>query len=128
MIVSVLTTEALTVGKSLSELRPHVHVEMFAELYLDLSCFHTAIDHVLNALGIYGVEHITDPFLVNVDPVTWIRQIRKHIVSALGIFQEICDGEAFNLWDCCDLDVFSLDILNFIHKLFVINLPPFFQT
>ena len=45
-----LTTEALTVGKSFSELRSHVDIEMLAELNLDLSGFHAAIDHVLNTL------------------------------------------------------------------------------
>ena len=62
---------------------------MFAELYLDLSSFHTAIDHVLNALGINGVEHITDPLFVYVDPVTWIRQVSKHVSLSLGKLQEV---------------------------------------
>ena len=84
-----LTTEALTVGKSLSELRPHIDVEMLGELYLDLSSFHTAINHVLNTLCIQSIEHITDPLLVNVDPITWIRQESKHVAFALGIFQEV---------------------------------------
>ena len=48
----VLTAEALTVAKSLSDFRPHVDVEMFGELYLDLSGLHAAIDHVSNALWI----------------------------------------------------------------------------
>ena len=73
----------------MSKFRPHVHIEMFAELYLDLPSLHTAIDHVLNALGIYGVEHITDPFLVYVNPVTWIRQVSKHVALSLSIFQEV---------------------------------------
>ena len=51
-IMVVLTAKALTVGKSLSEFRPHVEVEMFGELNLDLSGLHAAIDHVLNALWI----------------------------------------------------------------------------
>ena len=50
--MAVLVAKALTVGKSLSEFRPHVDIEMFGELYLDLSGLHAAIDHVLNALWI----------------------------------------------------------------------------
>ena len=48
----VFTAKALTVGKSLSEFRVNVDVEMFGELYLDLSGLHAAIDHILNALWI----------------------------------------------------------------------------
>ena len=47
-----LTAEALTVGESLSEFRPHVDIEMLAELNFDLPSLHAAIDHVLNALRI----------------------------------------------------------------------------
>ena len=52
---TILTAEALAVGKSLGKLRSHVDIEMLAELYLDFSSLHAAINHVLNTLWIESV-------------------------------------------------------------------------
>ena len=95
-----LTAEVLAVGQGLGEFRPHADVEMPAELDLHFSGLHTVVNHLLDATRVQGVHDVTEPLLVDVDPVARIRQVLEHGRLVLGIFQEVLDCEAFDLGDC----------------------------
>ena len=95
-----LTAEVLAVGQGLSKLSSHVDVQMPAELDLDLSGFHTTVDHLLYAIGVQSVHNVTNPLLVDVDPVTGIWQVLENVGFASGIFQEILNGQTFDLRNC----------------------------
>jgi hypothetical protein len=94
-----LTAEALAISKGLCKLRPHIHIQMLAEFNFDLSCLHAFVDHALDARGVQGVEHITYPFLVYMDPVTGVRQKREQTWMSFSIFQKIYYRETFDLGD-----------------------------
>ena len=81
-----LTAEALASSQGLCEFRPHVDVHMSAEFNLDFSSFHRVIDHLLYATRVQGIHHITEPLLVNVDPVPGVWQVFKHSRFSLGVF------------------------------------------
>ena len=95
--IATLTTETLAVGKSLGEFWPHVDVKVLAHLNFHLSGFHTFINHGLDAIRVQCVEYIADPLLVNMYPVSRIRQKSEHWRSFFRIFEEVCYSEAFNL-------------------------------
>jgi hypothetical protein len=53
-----LTAEVLAVAQGFRKLWSHVNVQMSAKFYLDLSCFHTIMDHLLNSMGIKSIHNI----------------------------------------------------------------------
>ena len=95
-----LTAVALTVGQSLGEFRPHVDIEMLGQFIFDPSSLQAASDHFLDPRWIQSVEHIADPLLVNVDPITGIWHVLEQVGVRLRMLKEVRDGETFNLWDC----------------------------
>ena len=68
-----LTAEVLAVAQSFCKFWSHINVQMSAQFYLHLSCFHTIVDHFLNAVWIESEHYIAQPLPVNMNPVSCIR-------------------------------------------------------
>ena len=67
------TAVRLALSQSLCKLWPHVNIEMLGQIISHLSRFQTFINHGLDAIRVQSVEDITDPLLVNVNPISRIR-------------------------------------------------------
>ena len=68
-----LTTEALCGLKGLLELRPHLYDKALALLKVFLSQITGIIDHLLYTIRVKGIQDITEPLLVNVNPISLVR-------------------------------------------------------
>ena len=122
------TAIGLALCQGLCKLWPHVDIEMLVHFIFDSSSFHAAINHGLDPNWIQSVKDITDPLLVNVDPVARVWHVPEHIDARLCMFEEVSHSEAFYLKHCCNLDCISLDVLNMAYQCSGNFLPPSFQT
>ena len=123
-----LTAVGLAIGKGLSEFRSHVDIEMLAELILDFSRFHAFVNHGLDPYLVQSVENVTDPLLVDMNPITGVWHVPEQVGVTSRMFQEVSHSEALNLGHCCNLDLISLDVLNMANQGLGNTLPPSFQT
>lgn len=86
---------------------------MLREVISHLSRLQTSTDHLLDSVGVQSVEDVTDPLLVNVDPVAWIWQVSEQGLLRFRKFEEIGHCESLDLGDSRNLDSISLDVLKF---------------
>ena len=73
---------------------------------------HSNGDKALYPIGVHGVEDITQPLLVQVVPVTLIRDVLEQDGLGTGMSEEVISGETLNLGHGGHLHCLSLDVLH----------------
>ena len=105
-----LTTEILELFKCLSNQASCGHQHACSAPLL-FSLLHGSSDHSLDAIWVEGVQQVTDPGFVSVNPIALSWQVLEYSWPSLSIVQKIHDCEAFNLGYCWDLHCISLNVL-----------------
>ena len=105
------TAVGLAFCQCFGKLRPHIDIEMLRKIIFDSSCFHAFINHALDTSWVQREKDITDPLLVDMDPISWIWHESEQSGALSCKFEEICHSKPLNLWDCCNLNCIPLDIL-----------------
>jgi hypothetical protein len=70
---------------------------VLASFKLALPVLDCSDDHSLYARGVNGIEHITEPLLVNVHPVRLIWQVLEDVGVLSGILEEVLHCEPIYL-------------------------------
>ena len=120
----VLTSKACTSLECLNELRPHLNHLVLALLELLPPLIDGPVDHLLDGLSVLCVEHITDPFLVQVVPVLLIREELEQRLLLPRMVEEVLDCQPLDLRHRCDLDCRSFDVLNQLVTYMLTSLLP----
>jgi hypothetical protein len=106
-----LTTECFTFAKCFNKLWSHFNQHFLTLFKLSLSIMHCTCYHLLHSLLIECEKHITQPLLVNVVPVMFIRKVTKYLRFVTSEVKEVYCSETLNLWYCWNFDCGSLHIL-----------------
>ena len=58
---------------------------------------HGQVNHLLNFFGLEGVEDVTEPLLITLQPVLFVWQVLESRGMLLGKEKEVINGQAFIL-------------------------------
>ena len=92
-----LTGKVGTPLESLYELRSHLDQLPLCLLKLMPPSVHSNCDETLYPVGVHGVEDITQPLLVQVVPVTLIRDVLEQGGLGTGVGEEVISSETLDL-------------------------------